>query len=388
VDAFGRQQVAQPLTLFDSQHRYAQNDKFWTSTANDASITHDANSSVVSMTVGDKNASSAVMETTRVFPYQPGKALEIFATFCMGTARTNTCQRVGYFGASNGFYVEKDGSSVYLVKRSSSTGSVVNTQVAQADWNVDRLDGTGSTGITLDFTKSQILFIDIEWLGVGTVRMGFVVDGAFIVAHKFHHANIIDSTYMTTAALPIRYEISNSALIGDSTEVTLKHICCTVISSGGYSLTGKSYVTGRGLSYYTMASTGTYYHLASIRLNSSRLDDIVIPTGINVLTDSNQNIEFKLVLNATFASPLSFSTHSNGAVDTSITNSAVSSNGTELATNYVINKSAGELDASQLRELQLSRSDSTADILSLIATGDSPNVKAAGNLTWIEPLRG
>lgn len=386
VDAFGRQQVAQPLTLFDSQHRYAQNDKFWTSTASNGTITHDANSSVVSMNVDTSNGSTAIMETTRVFPYQPGKALEIFATFCMGAEQVNTCQRVGYFSTTNGFYVEKDGTTMYLSKRSSSSGSTVNTRIAQSDWNVDKLDGTGSTGITLDFTKSQILFIDIEWLGVGTVRMGFVVDGAFIVAHKFHHANIIDTTYMTTAALPIRYEISNQAAVASST--TLKHICSTVISSGGYSLTGKSYIAGRGLSYYTMASTGTYYHLASIRLNSSRLDDIVIPTGINVLTDSNQNIEFKLVLNATFSSSLTFSTHSNGAVDTSVTDTAVSSNGTELATNYVINKSAGELNASQLRELQLSRSDSTADVLSLIATGDSPNVKAAGNITWIEPLRG
>ena len=386
VDAFGRQQVATPLTLFDSQHRYAQNDKFWTSTASGGSITHDANGSLVNMTVDTTNGSTAVMETTRVFPYQPGKALEIYATFTLGSAQTNTCQRVGYFGTSNGLYVERDGNTMYIVKRSYVSGSVVNTRVAQTDWNTDSLDGNGSTGVTLDFDKSQILFIDIEWLGVGTVRVGFVVDGAFIVAHKFHHANLITGTYMTTAALPIRYELSNQAVVSSST--TLKHICSTVISSGGYSLTGKSYIAGRGLSYYTMASTGTYYHLASIRLNSSRLDDIIIPTGINVLTDSNQNIEFKLVLNATFASPLSFSTHSNGAVDTSVTDTAVSSNGTELATNYVINKSAGELDASQLRELQLSRSDSTADVLSLIATGDSPNVKAAGNLTWIEPLRG
>jgi hypothetical protein len=340
------------------------------------------------MKVSDKNASEAIMETTRVFPYQPGKALEIFTTFCMGSSRNNTCQRVGYFGTANGIFLEKDDDTMYIVKRSSVTGSVVNTRIAQTDWNTDTLDGNGSTGITLDFTKSQIMFIDIEWLGVGTVRVGFVIDGAFVVAHKFHHANIIDSTYMTTAALPVRYEISNSALIGDSTEVTLKHICSTVISSGGYSLTGKSYLAGRSLTYYTMSSVGTYYHLASIRLNSSRLDDIVIPTGINVLTDSNQNIEFKMVLNATFSTPLSFSTHANGAVDTSTTNSAVSSNGTELATAYVINKSTGELSAGQLRELQLSRSDSTADVLSLIATADSPNVKAAGNITWIEPLRG
>lgn len=386
VDAFGRQQIASPLTLFDSQHRYAQNDKFWTSTASGGTIVHDPNASVVEMTVDTTSGSTAIMETSRVFPYQPGKALEMFATFCMGEAQTNTCQRIGYFGNDNGIYVEKDGDTMYIVRRSRVTGTVVNTRIPQTDWNTATLDGNDSTGVTMDFTKSQILFIDIEWLGVGSVRVGFIIDGAFIVAHKFHHANLIDSTYMTTAALPIRYEISNQDVVANST--TLKHICSTVISSGGYSLTGKSYLSGRGLNYFVMSSVGTYYHLVSIRLDSTRLDDIVIPTAINVLTDSNQNIEFKLVLNASFVTPLVFANHSNGAVEYSITNSAVSGNGTELATNYVINKATGDLSSEVLRELQLSRTGNGPDILSLIATGDSPNVKATGNITWIEPLRG
>jgi len=386
IDAFGRQQVAQPYTLFDSQHRYAQNDKYWTSTASGATIAHDANASVVNMNLATTSGSKAVMETTKVFPYQPGKALEIFATFTMDSPQTNLRQRVGYFGTENGVFLEQDGSDVYLVLRSKSSGSVVETRVAQADWNTDTLDGNGPSDLTLDLTKSQILFIDIEWLGVGTVRAGFVINGAFVFAHKFHHANLSTSTYMTTAALPVRYEAEATDTLGSTAQ--MKHICSTVVSSGGFAPGGRSFQYGRGLTYYTASTAGTFYHLVSLKLNSSRLDDIVIPNNINVLTDSNQNLQYKLVLNATFSTPLSFTTHANGTVDHSVTNTAVSAQGTELATGYIVNKGeAGTFTLEALRQLQLSRQNTTADVLSLIATADSNNTTMTGNFGWLEPLR-
>lgn len=387
VDAFGRQQVAQPFTLFDSQHRYAQNDKFWTSTANGATTAHDANASLMNMNVAVTSGSKVVMETKKVFPYQPGKALEIFTTFTMDSPQTNLRQRVGYFGEQNGIFIEQDGSDIYLVKRSYSSGSLVETKVAQADWNTDTLDGNGASGLTLDLTKSQILFIDIEWLGVGSVRVGLVIDGAFVFAHKFHHANDITATYMTTAALPIRYEIEATDTLASTAQ--MKHICSTVVSSGGYTPTGKSFQVGRGLTYYSASTAGTYYHLVSMKLDSARLDDIVIPNRINVLTSSNQNLQYKIVLNATFSTPLSFTSHANGTVDYSVTNTAVSAQGTELLTGYIVNKGeAGTFTLDQLRELQLSRANGTADVLSLIATADSNNVSMTGNMGWFEPMRG
>lgn len=389
TDAFGRQKIAQPYTLFDSQHRYQQNDKFWTSVATSATITHDANASLVNMNVTDADTSSAIMETKKVFPYQPGKALEILTTFTMAAGETNLRQRVGYFTENNGIYLEKDGTDVYMVLRSYVSGSVVEERIAQSNWNTDTLDGNGPSSITLDLSKSQILYIDIEWLGVGTVRTGFVIDGAFVTAHKFHHANDITGTYMTTAALPVRYEITNT---GATTQAnTMKAICTSVVSSGGFSPSGKQSSIGRNLTYYTMATAGTYYHVASIKLNSSRLDAVVIPDAINVLSSSNQNIQYKLVLNATFATSLSFSSHTNGNVDYSTTDTAVSDTGTEVATKYIVNKGeAVAFTQRELSELQLSRDggSSTPDVLSVIATGDSNNVTVSGNIGWIEPMQG
>jgi len=380
IDAFGRMQVAQPYTLFDSQHRYAENDKFFTQTTGTGATAHDADASLVDMSV--TGAGSVIRETTRVFTYQPGKALEIFNTFTMAVGATGLTQRVGYFGEQNGVYLEQADGELYLVLRSYTSGAVVENRVAQADWNTDTLDGTGNSKITLDETKSQIQFIDIEWLGVGTVRAGFVIDGAFVIAHKFHHANSIVGTYMTTASLPIRYELTST---GPS--ATMKHICNTVISSGGFTPSGYSNTEGRGLAYYTMSSAGTFYHMVSIKLNSSRLDDVVIPTDVNVMTDSNTNLQFKLVKNATFSTPLVHTTHTNGTVDYSTTDSAVTDQGEVLLSGYIVNKGeARGFNPAELQKLQLTRT-TTSDVLSIIVTAESPSTKAAGNISWMEPLR-
>ena len=389
TDAFGRLQVAAPQTLLDSQNVYKENTKFYTATSGTASTSFDANASLVNMNVNSASGDQVIKETKRVFPYQPGKALEILATFCMEPAKTNLRQRVGYFGANNGIFLEQDDDTLYLVIRSKSSGSVVENRIAQSSWNVDRLDGTGNSGRTLDVTKSQILFIDIEWLGVGSVRCGFVIDGAFVFAHKFHHANtsnVSNGTYMTTACLPIRYEITNTGATSGAS--TLKQICTSVISSGGYVPRGLNHVAGRGLAYYTFSSAGTFYNLVSIKLDPDYLDDIIIPTEITVLTDSNLNINFKLVVGATFASALTF-TNITDSVLQSISDQAVTDQGTILNSRFVVNKGESRgFTREELEVLQLERDNNGAITLSLIATADTPNAKVAGNISFIEAIRG
>ena len=207
VDAFGRSRVSMPLTLFDSSHRYRDNGLWVQSNTNNTTITFSANEGLMNLAIGTANNDEIIRETTKVFSYQPGKSLQILNTFVMSPTKTNLRQRVGYYGANNGIYLEQDGTNIYFVERSFNTGAVTEIRVEKVDWNVDPLDGTGPSLMTLDLTKAQILFSDIEWLGLGTVRCGFVIDGRLIHCHSFHHANYITSTYMTTASLPLRYEI-------------------------------------------------------------------------------------------------------------------------------------------------------------------------------------
>ena len=169
VDAFGRLRVSNPLTLFDSSHRYYDNGLWVSSTTGTASATFSSNEGLVNLSVGTANGDQIIRETSKVFSYQPGKSLLVLSTFVLGTAKANLRQRIGYFRADNGVYFERDGTTLYVVERSNVTGSVVNTRVAQANWNQDKLDGTGPSRITLDAAKAQIFYADIEWLGLGTV---------------------------------------------------------------------------------------------------------------------------------------------------------------------------------------------------------------------------
>ena len=234
IDAFGRMRVSNPYTLFDGGLRYGDNTFKW-----DQADTGSASSSFLpnesSILMATTGAGSAIRQTKQVFSYQPGKSLLTMLTFVMNTPTAGVTQRAGYFGAQNGVYFEIDGVDINLVIRKYTSGSVDSTseKIPRASWNGDRLDGHGGqsniSGVTLDVTKAQIFWSDIEWLGVGSVRCGFVINGQFVVAHIFHHANILDRVYMTTASLPLRYE-----LISTGPAATMRAICSTVISEGGY----------------------------------------------------------------------------------------------------------------------------------------------------------
>jgi len=250
------------------------------------------------LTVSSTAGSLVRRETNKVFSYQPGKSLLLYTTFVM-SGELGIRQSVGYFNDNNGYFVRKDEAGVAaLVELSSVSGGIVENAIPQSSWNIDPFDGTGPSGITLDFTKAQILWIDMEWLGVGTVRTGFVVDGQLLPAHYFQHANIVDSTYIATACLPFRYEIENiSSAIGGS----LKQICSTAISEGGYTLTGEQHSVSTPItSPYPLATAGTYYPVIALRLKSTRLDAISLVTGLTLLgAGNNETYAWRVVSRAT-----------------------------------------------------------------------------------------
>ena len=291
LDAFGRARFSQPYTLFDSQNRYAKNDLWSETTATGGTVTYLANESTVELNVTTSSGSEVVRQTYRSFSYQPGKSLLTFNTFVMPAAQANQRIRIGYFGTQNGVFIERDGTSVYIVRRTYVTGAAVDTRVAQADWNGDKLNGTGDSGFTLDLTKAQILWEDFEWLGVGSVRVGFVINGQVIICHTFQNANNLTSVYMTTAILPLRYEITNTGATAAS--ATLKQICSTVISEGGYEK--KVALDVARMTTVNSTVSTTLVPLISIRLASGRTGAVVIPDGYSVL-GSGAGGEFEVVL--------------------------------------------------------------------------------------------
>ena len=390
-DAFGRLRVSNPFTLFDSSHRFADNGLWSTSAATGATATFNSTQGLVDLDVTAASGSQVIRETTKVFSYQPGKSLLNLNTFVMSPAKTGLRQRIGYYGAENGLYIQLDNSTLSFVERSLVTGVVTESVVNQSSWNVDTMNGSGPSGIVLDITKAQILFMDIEWLGVGTVRLGFVINGNFYVCHKFHHANVIASTYITTASLPLRYEITNTSATSGAS--TLKQICSSVISEGGYELNGLQQAIGIPInSPRTLGTAGTFYPVISLRLKAARLDGIIILTALSILPISTGNFNWQVVATGTTTGGSWVSAGTNSSVEYNITG-ATFAGGRILASGFcsATNQGASKVDSLKdaLFKFQLERNGltSTPFELTLIIASDSGSDTVVAALDWEEISR-
>jgi hypothetical protein len=400
TDAFGRLRVTQPFTLFDSTHRFSDNGLWTTSnTASNSSYTFVENQSTVAMTVGTTANAEVLRETTKIFSYQPGKSLLVMNTFAM-EPKANVRQRVGYFGESNGIYFENDSNTNYLVVRTNTSSTVTETRVAQSNWNVDKFDGTGYSSQIggaehaggLDVSKTNIFWMDVEWLGVGDVRCGFVVDGRFIPAHIFHNDNRNTVPYMTTANLPLRMEIKNTGITASNT--TLRQICSSVASEGGYELYGSQQAVGTAIDTpVDLPVAGTYYPIISIRLKQNRLDAIVILTALSILGISNAYYNWQVRAEANTTSGGTWvSAGTNSAVEYKLDGGSVTG-GRVLASGYTgaTNQASGPIDILKeaLFKFQLERDGLTKTPyeLTLVAAASFNGADIYGSMDWEEITR-
>lgn len=387
-DAFGRLRVSHPYTLFDNSFRYDIAAPKWREKYNGTgSIAHNANEGLVDITIGTADGDEVIRQTSKVFQYQPGKSLLIMNTFVMGAVQENVRMRIGYFGINDGIFFERVGSTNKIVLRSSISGSPVDTAIPQTNWNVDKLDGTGPSGVVLNSTKAQIFWSDVEWLGVGSVRAGFVINGQFVCCHIFHHANKINSTYMRTATLPVRYEITNT---GASSGAMLKQICSTVISEGGYSplsltRSASTTLTGKNL------SDVSFTPLISLRLKPNRTDAVVIPTRAELYGLQQAAYKYALVRNPTLTSASWVDLDSSSSVQYDVSATGYT-NGTVVAEGFFVGDTKGGTEAVDLSSfnstLQLVRgiieTDSAGEVFSLVAIATTNNDDAVGSITWQE----
>lgn len=295
VDAFGRLRTSAPHTIFDNYFSTADKPIIWDTLAVNGTYVFKPNLSCIDLGVDSSNGSKVVRQTKQYFQYQPGKSLFTLNTFVMNEGKANLRQRIGYFDNNDGIFLEQESNVAYIVKRSSVTGSPIDTRVPQNQWNGDKLDGNGISQLNLNLTKSQIFFTDIEWLGVGSVRTGFVIDGQYQIAHTFNHANLESNVYMTQATLPVRYEIEN---IGTTTGTSnLKQICSTVISEAGYAPSVLTRSASTSLTGLTMSQTD-FRPLLSLRLKSGKTDHVVVPVNLSLFGLQTTPFVYKIQGNA------------------------------------------------------------------------------------------
>jgi len=324
-DSFGRLRVSNPTTLFDSKQIHDDPDLassvenqplFYDNQETSGTGTataFDVNNAQTTLSVSATTAGTRVRQTKMRFNYQPGKSQLVLMTFAFSSGNTSgITRREGQYDENNGLFLEDNGTNYGFVRRTYTSGAAVDNRVAQTSWNVDPMDGSGPSGITLDFTKTQILFIDYEWLGVGRVRVGFNVDGVTYVAHEFLNANSLDVVYMSHPNLPLRSEIAND---GTGAASSMTQICSTIISEGGSSDLGSVRSASTDGTHVDANTENTIYAVLGIRQKSAYKSCTIklLDFALQEHAGSSQ-LEWMLLINPTVADTFTYADETYSAV--------------------------------------------------------------------------
>jgi len=315
IDAFGRLRTSDPKTLLDAKHLY---DKlpllFSEKLSGTATSTFSAYDSMVVMETKNKN--DVVIRQSRYhFNYQPGKSLQALFTGKLHP-QAGIIKRMGLYQSlsanptipTDGIYLEvtENGPSFHIAKTQGMPHSMV---IPQSAWNVDKLDGTGPSGVTVAMSAAQIFVIDYEWLSLGRVRFGFMQSGKTYYAHYVNHINDLDRPYITSPSQPVRYEIIQT----NTTPGSMHHICSTVMIEGGEENLGKPIALMDG--EVSSIGTANYKALIAVRLKKECHDSVVVLKGVEAISTAGASGMFDVLLNPTgFDTPLAWTDVANTAV--------------------------------------------------------------------------
>jgi hypothetical protein len=362
--SFGRLRVCAPYTIIDTSHLKDINDEQETSSIVGAgTITLNPNSPFVLMNL--TGAGTLIKQTRGRGIYQPSKSLLVYLTAVINVGNDATCtSRIGYFDDDDGIYFEySNGWSIVI--RTSSSGVPVNDKIIQANWNFDKMDGTGPSGIVVDSTKVQIYFIDFEWLGVGKVRTGFLIDGIYYFAHIFTNSNTGTLAYMNSPNQPIRYEISSTGGAG-----SLRKMCAAVVSEGGDPTVGRHYSLNMGITFKTIDAIEKA--IIGIRIKASRPKATIRIDSISGISEGKKDclIQGKIIRDV---NPLTANTwiSNSTVVEYNIDSTAYSNTGAILVDSNIINLGSGVVS------LELTRANNN-NILSVNLAGISDTFVVTG----------
>ncbi len=324
LDAYGRLRVSNTYPLFDNTNEYGINSRDWVSRiTGTGSSTHIPNESSYELsTGGTANGSGYVRQSRLYWRCFPGRSSYLFISFQYGNAVANCVKRTGYYDDNNGIFFEQNGTDLRFVSRTSITGAVSDAHYAtQAQWNVDRFDGTGPSGLTLDITKYQTIFYDIFYSTAGRVRCGFVIGGHLWPAHEFVSGNDALSNLWRTPHLPIRGEVLN---VGTAASIgTVRYRGSSLQVEAGSNEYSRGYLN-TGNTGITPAAVTTRRPILSIRakslLNGIANRGWVVPYDFGLRTSTNDAL-YEIIVGATLtgASWVSPAADSCGEYDISAT---------------------------------------------------------------------
>ena len=299
LDAFSRLRVSSTEMLFSAQCQYSADPLQFEAGATGTGVTpaHNASTRMVGLSA-TAGTGTSFFQSYQYSPYQPGRSQFIAATGVIGAGVANTTVDFGYFDAANGIFLRQNGiTNLQLILRTSTSGSVSDANVvAQSAWNIDKMDGSGASGITLDITKAMILIVDLQFLGMGRVRFGFDINGVVYYVHQFLNANNLTVPYMQSATLPIQMLVT-------ATTKTSYFKCATVQSEGGS-------LSDFGFGFVTPEVTATAGNAVRVPLiavrpkttfNGIANRSLFILESISLFVTGNMDVQWELVVGGNYS---------------------------------------------------------------------------------------
>ena len=388
IDSFNRLKTSEPYTTLEQSHILGKNIlNVHEVLSGSGTSVYDANASCINMAVN--GVGSVVRRSRQKGLYQPGKSLLIYMTGILNNATngTNVTTKIGYYDTDGGYYFKNLGGIISVVERTSVTGTLVENIVAQSSWNMNKLLSTDY--YTLDVTKTVIFWISLIWLGVGTVTMGVMIDDKRIPLHSFRHSNSNSQAYIQTASLPITYEISSLA----GSVGSLKQLCYTVISEGGFNPLGYAFTAGMGTTTKSTQGANTL-PLVAIRLKTgNNLKVIANMTNTSVLctTAGNSVISIykfdDLVATSILTGSSFVSANADSAVEYDVSATAISLTGGALLQQYYFSDVADTASIIGVANAYLSGNIlGVSDLIVLCVNSIGSTETYLGSITWKEVI--
>jgi len=348
--------------------------------------THLPNESAVSHSV---TALGDVAEQTshHYIPYEPGISQLGFFTGILNHGTATARSDIGLFDANDGVMF-RCGATESVVVRGSMTGTPVENIIPRTSWD-DPLDGTGVSGLTIDFTKTQIMVVDFEWLGVGVVRFGVSIGNSVVYCHTIDNANSITTVYMKSGTLPVTYRIE--AITAGA--ASIKQICSTVKAEGGAGTQrfglGQHIVTN---SVGAIAAIGVMTPIISIQVKSQLPllsgqfnRNNIVPIDLDLMS-LNKEIEWGAYLNATLTGAVFTDAGADDGVMVDVAATAMTTIGARRIAGGTASKktslTAEILDF--LNPLSVNRFTNVGDILTIAASGLVQASTCVGGISWKE----
>lgn len=302
VDRLNRLRTSERVTLAEHAHTLGKGDRYWNEKiTGDASAAWDSDLWSVISSSGLADGAKVERQTYRVIQYFKGasQVAHWSVNYIEARAGCTKCFMIG--DQSNGVGLQLNGSTLQMVVRSDVSGSVVDTLIDQVDWNKDKMDGAGSSGITLDITKDLLFEISYAHLGAGVVRLVFIINGLSHVAHDHYTSNTTAVPWAKSGNLPIRTEMINTTAQG--TETTMRLNCVAVASESGDVTKGLVLNWSSGVTAVNVNATESI--VSAVRLDPNTRYLSLLPLGYKMVAKSGTKfVNWRIIYRPTIVDPV------------------------------------------------------------------------------------